>query len=66
MEVWKCYPTLETLRGATEEIRRPDESFHFRHARPENLGCPSEDVQNTVGKTGLKVRNSDSAGYSSN
>lgn len=27
------------------------------------LGCLSEDVQYTVGKAGLKVRNSDSAGY---
>lgn len=30
------------------------------------LGCLSEDVQCTVGKVGLKVRNSDSAGYITN
>lgn len=31
---------------------------------PKNpLGCASEGAQHTVGKTGVKVRDSDSAGY---
>lgn len=42
-----------------EEIRKPDDSFHFRHAGSENpRGCLIEDIKYAVGTTGLKVRSS--------
>lgn len=43
-----------------EEIREPNDSFHFRHAGSENpRGCLIEDIKYAVGTTGLKVRSSD-------
>ena len=58
-----CNPNTGNTERTKEEIRKLDDSFSLRHARSENpLGGASEDAQYTAGKTGVRVRESDSAG----